>query len=367
MRVLMAFCAAIVAFHGLLFANYQITLKVYPEGVYTVSLNNSTTKVSTNDKGEKKFVVRDASMTTQPKIIVEKDGLSGYVVLDKNVETIDAKNLDTVIVKNVNGDRVYDITFIVDPELMRQKHGGIVGVLDTNQNSGAPVGNITDNGDKRNANPDTGKVIINKKRVLQYSEIRRNDPTRTPEYARKIATSGAVCYFVGMGLSYITPFLSASVNVHDQDAAVGTAITVLIIGAASEALEISGSSYAVGGSALAWELGRGKCSDVPAGFDGWGYYKGGWVFIALGGVFGAISSVVPANDAGTAVSLALISLGLNIGKDVFWSISSAKALTMTRKVKNCLQEHESTSYHMRLELQPYCVVGGMGLKCALKF
>jgi hypothetical protein len=52
---------------------------------------------------------------------------------------------------------------------------------------------------------------------------------------------------------------------------------------------------------------------------------------------------------------------------VFWCISNAKSLTMTRKVKECLEEQPTPAHHIRLELSPYAKAGGMGVQCSLKF
>jgi hypothetical protein len=351
--------------------SYRIHLKVLPETAYNVILNDEIDKGTTDSAGKKDFSLVNVSLAASPKLTVTNRKDSGFVVLDGYIPQLAAKNLDSLsVVKGPNGDRIYDIRFIVDPVLFREKHPA-EETRTVQARANAP--------EKKPAES-AGNAAQPQKPVIETGEITEDlpvpaerpgkyyDPTRSLEYARKIATTGAACYFVGLGLAYVSPVLLLSMNPTDTGALVGMAITSLLMGAAAGALQIAGTSYSAGGAALAWELGQGKCdASQEHPLSVWTFYKGGWVFTALSGIFSAITSLIPVQDQGTALTLSVISLGLNIGRDVFWSISNAKALTMTRRVKECLEEQNTPAHHIRFELNPYATRGGMGMQCTLKF
>ena len=352
--------------------SYRIHLKVLPETTYNVILNDEIDKGTTDSTGQKDLSLINVSLSSSPKLTVTNRNNSGYVVLDGYIPMLAGKNVDTVsVVNGPAGDRVYDIRFnmapVLSPEKQLAKNGGTAQapvVAPENQ----PMEPVQDVRQPQQAKTETDEITENSP-APEGRPGRSYDPTRTPEYARKIATAGAAGYFVGMGLNYLTPFLSAAViNMRDTGAMLGGLLMVLAVGAASEALQIAGTSYAAGGAALAWELGQGKCdASKEHPLSVWTFYKGGWVFMALGGIFGLVTNFVPVNDPGTAISLSAISIGLMIGKDIFWSITSAKALTMTRHVKECLEEQKTPAHHLRFELDPYATRGGAGMRCSLLF
>jgi hypothetical protein len=376
MRILTFLLAGVLFFFSRSYSDYRVHLKVLPENTYTIivdyvsSKGPAVTKGYTNSKGEKDFFIPDVSAASQPTVTVKNEKYGGYVVLDMHQSSAGSKFVDTISVQDINGVRECTIRFLVDPEAFKNKQMGKSGTPASGRDNRnvEVLENEKDAGTMQIVENESGEIIGNNQPGLKHQGTRRIDPTRTPDYARKIASTGAACYFVGMGLSYITPFLAASVmTTNDPGSALGGLIGVLLIGMTSDVLEIAGTSYAVGGTALSWELGQGTCDGVNGRFEGWNYYKGGWVFLALGGAFGALTSLVKVQDQGTAITLTLISLGLTIGKDVFWSISNVKALTLSRKVKECLEEQPTPSYHMKLQLEPYAKAGGMGMRCSLLF
>jgi hypothetical protein len=365
-------------FAGALFAflasctSYRIHLKVLPEDTYNVVLNDAVDKGATESNGQKDLSLINVSLGSSPKISVSNARDSGYVVLDGYIPMLASKNVDSLsVVNGPNGDRVYDIRFNMTSVVLQEKQPAKQGETDQAPavaRENQPPESAQGVQHPQKAGSETVE-ISEESPVVKGRPGRYLDPTRTPEYARKIATTGAACYFVGMGLNYITPFLSAALlNTRDTGSMLGGALLVLAIGAASGALQVAGTSYAAGGAALAWELGQGKCdASKEHPLSVWTFYKGGWVFMALGGAYDLVTSFVPVHDQGTALTLSVISLGLMIGKDIFWSITNAKALTMTRHVKECLEEQKTPAHHLKLELDPYATRGGAGLRCSLLF
>jgi hypothetical protein len=340
-------------------SNYRIHIKVLPEDVYDVYLNENVKKGTTDKAGVIDFSLENVAKGANPRIMVMGNVNSGSVVLDGENSLRSGNKVDSLSVKkSPNGDWVYDIRFIVDPQLYAQKNNVTIGQQP--QNPTASINPQPLQLQRKNNVVFSGGQQVQKKK---YSFIGINDNI---EYARKISTTGAACFFIGMGINYAAAFIPVT-NGNDTSINVGGLLLSLGLSVASGPLEIAGTSYAMGGAKLAWELGEGKCEASNQPFDLWGYYKGGWAFVAIGGAFSVISAFVPKTDQGTALTLSLVGLGLQIGRDVCWSIANVKSLTMTRKLKECLDEQKTPAYRMRLELQPVVVRSGMGLQGTLLF
>lgn len=333
--------------------NYRIHIQVLPPDTYKVKLDDQIDKGKTDSMGAADFTLMNMSKALSPKISVENGKYNGFVVLDPYTPMINAKNLDTLsVVRGADGYRQYSLRFLVDKSQYRVKHN--LTPAGTPPQSTVEI--VTEPG------PTSSEKNSWAFQVSRESLHGIND---NPQYARKIAAVGATCNFIGMGLNYATFFIPTM----NSDSTINVAGLLLGLGmsAASGPLQIAGTSYAVGGAKLAWELGETKCESWHDQFDLWTYYKGGWVFVALNGVFGIVSEFVPRTDRGTALTVSLISLGLNIGRDVFWSIADVKALSMTRKIEDCLGEQKMPAHHLKLELEPYATRGGAGGRCSLLF
>jgi hypothetical protein len=336
--------------------SYRIHVKVIPEDTYNVFLNDAINKGATDSAGVKDLFLEKVSVSESPKITVRNKIYSGYARLDAYEPMLSGRNVDSLsVVKGPNGERVYNIRFLVN----RRSHG---------QEQAAPRPPVKE---EKPAVQETTMAFEGDEMVevpppaTRISSRSLHGINDNPDYARKIAATGSACFFVGMGLNYATAFIP----VYNSDGSpnVGGLVASLGAGLAGSVMSIAGTSYAVGGAKLAWELGEGRCDVSKEPFTLWGPYKGGWVFVALGGAFGVISGFVPVNDMSTALTLTVITLGLQIGRDVCWSIVNIKASGMTRKVKECLEEQKTPSHHLRLELDPFVTRQGAGMRCSLLF
>jgi hypothetical protein len=331
--------ACIAAFFLVSCTNYRIHLQVLPQDTYNVKLNDEIDKGKTDSTGAADVVLMNMSKAASPQITVTNKKYSGFVVLDAYVPMLAARNLDTLsVAADSAGWRRYNLQFIVDPVQFRAKHAPAPSTPAPVERVEPPAATVTET-----PFPDQQSSSFEASRKTVHSI---ND---NPQYARKLAVTGATCNFIGMGLNYATAFIP----VYNSDGSVnsGGLVTSLLMGVASGPLQIAGTSYAIGGAKLAWELGgENKCDASKQPFDLWTAYKGGWVLTAVGGIFSVISGFVPKTDEGTALTFSLISVGLNIGRDVFWTISNIKALSMTRKVKECCEEQKMPAHRVRLEL-----------------
>ena len=333
---------------------YRIHLKVIPEDTYNVFLNDKESKGTTDSAGQKDIVLEKVYVAANPKITVKNKVHSGYVVLDAYEPMLGSRYLDSLsVTKGANGERLYNIRFLVDRQMFNEKHFPARVASAPVQKKVAPPSS--------NPDQDSAEPISNEYGRKAAFSRGLND---NPGYARKIAGTGAACFFVGMGLDLATLFIPVYNN-SDSTPNIGGLLASAGVGLTGNIMQIVGVSYAVGGAKLAWELGGGKCEMSKEPFTLWGPYKAGWVFVALGGVFSVISGFVQPNDQSTALTVAVIGLGLQIGRDVCWSITSVKASAMTRNVKECLEEQKMPTHHMRLELNPYATRGGAGLRCSL--
>ncbi len=335
--------------------SYRIHLSVLPPGAYDVKLDNSVDEGNTNGAGKMDLYLQKVPRSESPKVAVANGGLSGFAVLDADTPVLEEQNVDSLrVTTNAGGERVYDIRFVLD----RQLRNNNPDTVSAGQGPGEEIG----------ATP-SAPVAVGASRLSVAAASPAPQELRgfndNPEYARKIATTGATCFFIGMGLNYASAFVPQRIN--DSTPNIGGMVVALGMGLASAPLEIAGTSYAVGGAKLSWELGGDRCEESREPFTLWRPYKGVWILMAVGGALSVISSLASASDQSAALSLSLISLGLDIGRDVCWSIVNIKALNMTRKEKECLDEQKMPANRMRLELQPYAVRGGGGARCSLLF
>ncbi|HMD68127.1 MAG TPA: hypothetical protein VKF42_04545, partial [Chitinivibrionales bacterium] len=263
-------CLALASFCSCI--NYRIHIQVLPPDTYNVKLDDQIDKGTTDSAGSADVTLIKLTYGANPKITVGNGRGSGYVVLDADVPILAAKNLDTLsVVRGADGYRVYSLRFLVDEGRYRVKRN--LAPAET-----PPMPQV-----ETVAEP--GPTSSEKKSwAFQVSRESLHGINDNPTHAQKIATVGATCNFIGMGLNYATLFIP----VYNSDTTINGVglVSSLLLGLASGPLQIVGTSYAMGGAKLAWELGEGKCDASKSPFDLWGYYKGGWVFVALNGVFG---------------------------------------------------------------------------------
>ncbi len=350
--------------------NYRIHVQVQPKDVYSVKINDVDDKGSTDSSGNKDITLPKTMGVENPKVSVENKKLSGYAVLDPYVPMVASRNVDSLAVNtSSDGYRNYYIRFLLNKPKPLALRDSLVDTVGRKK----PVEEQISQIQKPSAQPRNGEA-----KAFEESRRTLRGINDNPAYARKLAATGSVFFFIGMGLGYAANFLPVSLVTVDSSSSygaatydttynIGGALLVLAAGAASQAMEIAGTSYAIGGAKLSWELGEGKCEASSHPFDLWGAYKGGWIFTALGGIYGAISSFVPRTDPSTALTMSLIGLGLSVGRDVCWTISNVKALSMTKHVKECLEEQKTPAHHLRLELNPYATRSGGGVRCSLIF
>jgi|GEM_PF-7018004 hypothetical protein len=333
--------------------NYRLHVQVLPPDTYGIKLDDEIDKGVTDSAGRADLTLANTSKAVSPKLSVGKGANGGYVVLDAYAPILAAKNLDTMSLDTsaVKGYRSYSLRFLVDEAQYREKHG-----LPAPLTAPRPL-TVAESSTQRLPDP-----------VVDISG-NFSKPVHGPNdnigYARKIVVTGTTCNFIGMGLNYATLFIPVG-NSDGTTNDVGL-VSALILGVASGPLQIAGTSYAVGGAKLAWELGEGKCDASNSSFDLWGYYKVGWGLTAADGVFGIMSGFFPKSSSGTVLAINLIGLGLRIARDVCWSTLNLKALTLTRKEKDCLGERKTSNRHLRMELEPYSIRDGGGVRCALLF
>ena len=334
---------------------YRIHVKVVPEDTYEVTLDDYSNFGTTDTSGEKDLAFKQNSLAPGPKISVSNKTGNGYVILGGSDRT-ESKHLDSIsVVKGAGNEKICYVRFLVDPVLYNEKHAAKTG-----KPAPAPV--------KTDTMPEyLPNSVKDKEEIVEFpgngGHVVYRGINDNPQYARKLARTGTACFFVGMGLNYATAFIPTRNS--DTSVNAGGFVVSLLMGVASGPLQIAGTSYAVGGAKLAWELGTGTCDQSNEPFTLWGPYKAGWVFMALSGIASGIASIVSMGDQNTGAIISLVSLGLSIGHDVCWSIANIKACHMTGRIRDCLEEQKTPAHRMRLELEPYAVTKGMGLRCSL--
>jgi hypothetical protein len=160
------------------------------------------------------------------------------------------------------------------------------------------------------------------------------------------AKQGTGIFFTGLGLNLATIPLSIA-TVVNQD--LGLAVATLGVGALATAFEIAGPIRAGVGASMAYD----KISELhhESGIEisrpsHWGFYQGGWAFIAVGSVINTIANFIPPDaDMGTVMTLSIISSGLSIAGSTMWAISTVKSLTYT---KSLLPENKFSSITIRI-------------------